>query len=108
MSGHQSGSDKTSETGPGFWVLLPKGRANHSSQCSPPGVTNGLDPDHVDGGGHRYRDGPGLLNQVTVAGDVVSRRAPHLIIIRSENLSPRLDLIMAEVGAIAPKERSTL
>ena len=40
----------------------------------------GLNADHVDGGGHRYRDGPGLLSQVTILGDVVSRRAPHLII----------------------------
>ena len=40
----------------------------------------GSEPDHVDGGGHRYRDGPGLLGQVTILGDVVSRHAPLLII----------------------------
>ena len=40
----------------------------------------GLNADHVDGSGHRYRDGPGLLSQVTILGDVVSRHAPLLII----------------------------
>ena len=71
------------------------GIATHrSSESSPRNVRRhavvvaGLDADHVDVGGYRHRDGPGLsglLNQVIVARDVVSPRAPHLIIIRSEN-----------------------
>ena len=46
-----------------------------------------LDADHVDVGGDRHRDGPGLLHQVTAIGDV-SLHAPHLISIRSENSLP--------------------
>ena len=46
-----------------------------------------LDADHVDVGGDRHRDGPGLLHQVTAIGDV-SLHAPHLINIRSENSLP--------------------
>ena len=48
----------------------------------------GLNADHVDVGGHCYRDGPGLFNQVTIIGDVISRRAPYLITIRNENFLP--------------------
>ena len=73
-----------------MWVLLPTGRANHplAMFAAYAVVVAGLDADHVDVGGYRHRDGPGLsglLNQVIVARDVVSPRAPHLIIIRSEN-----------------------
>ena len=67
----------------------------------------GLNADHVDGGGHRYRDGPGLLGQVTILGDVVSRHAPLLIISEVKNFLPRLVLIRAKVGAIALNGRST-
>ena len=67
----------------------------------------GLNADHVDGGGHRYRDGPGLLSQVTILGDVVSRHAPLLIISEVKNFLPRLVLIRAKVGAIALHGRST-
>ena len=41
-------------------------------------VVAGLDADHVDVGGDRHSDCPGLVHQVTVSGDV-SLHAPHLI-----------------------------
>ena len=104
MSGHQSDSDRHQKRGLAFWVLIPKGQAIIPRNVRRlEDVVIGLDADHVDLGGHRHRDGPGLVHQVTVTGDVISRRAPYLIIIRNENFSPRLDLIRAEVGAIAPK-----
>ena len=62
----------------------------------------GLDADHGDVGGDRHSDCPGLVHQVTVSGDV-SLHAPHLINIRSENSLPWLDIIMVEVGTVAPK-----
>ena len=56
-------------------------------------VVAGLDADHVDVGGDRHRDCPGLFHQVTAIGVFhqvtaigdVSLHAPHLIYIRSEN-----------------------
>ena len=65
----------------------------------------GSDADHVDGCGHRYRDGPGLLSQVTILGDLSTRSTPDNI--RGENFLPRSGLIMAEVGAVALNGRST-
>ena len=78
-----------------MWVLLPTGRANHplAMLAAYVVVAAGLDADHVDVGGDRHRDCPGLFHQVTAIGVFhqvtaigdVSLHAPHLIYIRSEN-----------------------
>ena len=79
MSGHQSGSDRHQKRRWTFFGCLTQ-KAQRSTPRNVRRLSDaaiGLEADHVYVGGYRHRDGPGHIDQVTVAGDVISR-APHL------------------------------